>query len=218
MHQCSLSTIQYILVMTALIAADVSFASNDSTDVSGSTGLPNKILIRTSGYINTPPLNSIQQSFTVPARCPSGFTPYVVMEVANVLFVNIANTPQAYMTGFGICVNGLSFTATTTTVGYLVVQRYMLVDFTPNSGLFLTNNFVAALTTSNSTPMPATAIATAVSASHFQALRGINWRMYCYPPNLSPPIDQRKTSGPSINDPDSPISNGCVGGGSSPPF
>lgn len=198
-------TLIYLSLMfyTAVLWA----ATSGSTVVPRITSpvLPN-IFILDTGFVAyaTDSTTPQQYFYTRNVVCPSTHRPYVTITFSQIN--NTSFNPIHTLTGFGICINKLTYNGAGYTVGYLTTKRYNVAQ---KSTLFTTYTGFDVLTISSYvqlTGAPRQITPTRHVASdqvYPPAMGNIKWELFCYPTSLPPPYDQ--TYAPSVN------SIGCYG-------
>ncbi len=156
------------------------------------------IFLLDSGYVNWPTVTTTpQQSFVTNNRkCPATHRPFVAISMSKILstsILSVTTSPFHSISGFGVCVNGLTTNANNYTVQYLVTKRYNVAAaqitqnvYTGSSIFTVSSSILISGFGRNTKP-------TAHQASNqpnYTSVGGLKWFVYCYPNSLALPYDQ----------------------------
>lgn len=179
---CVGSLISNPLLMVPVFAG----TTPDSLSVPVNTGNSARILLIEGGYIGIPSVgNNINQSFSTTKKCPPNFKAFITMEIGKIMFTRVG---RDYLTAYSACISSLTPTATNYTVAYQVVHFWGEVAATTNTGRYLSRSS-SLYNIGESQGMFYTQEYQGFVGDH-QSVAALSWRLFCYPPNLTPPHDQ----------------------------
>lgn len=169
-----------------------------STSVSPSSANPGApVLIDIGSFYYPGNVNSMSQVFYTNKACAANFTPYITLDMNRIDMYtpNFDNSLSAVM-AYGTCVQTISPYYTVYQVVYLATLRYYdlrhdsftHLGATPHlsttDGAYGWPNLV---NVPNMMEVKDTAV---YYKDAYDGPRNLTWRLYCYPPSLSPPLNQ----------------------------
>lgn len=161
----------------------------DSTSLSPNTATSASVILIDSGYF----YQSTSPSFVTNYACPATFTPYMTLDFSRIESLTPNRTyGTTIAVAFGACVQTLVPFSNKYVVTYLTKYQYYFMYHNLFSGFYVSTDpyfYVPSQVLPNFME---------INPSNYDLMsddspRYIFWHLYCYPPSITPPINQTTT-------------------------